>query len=185
MPDFNLILRPLKKLGDVIKIVILEKIYPRDVPDRCKSIATVMNNADEQESISEESILALSQKLEIYLPNISDNLDIPSHITEDLLQKGLPCRHLMPHVKNCCGMKCKIILNNQVVVYEKNNILKGSAYKSVCKNKKCKSEYLLSTWKRKGGEWSYYDDCSKHEYFQSTRCSVFQREFLETIDRNM
>lgn len=188
MPDFNLIFRPFKRLGDVLKLIILAKIFPRDIPNRYKSIVKVMNeglaDSDGQEQrVTEESMLALSQKLETCLPEIGTELAIPTHINKELQEKGMTCKHLMPHIKFCCGTKCKVILNNKVVVYEKNNIWKGSAYKGVCK--KCNAEYLLTTWKPQGGEWTYYEDCSKHDYFQSTRCSVFQKEFLESIDRNI
>lgn len=190
--DLNGIVSPFRKLRDVIKILILGRVFPNVMPDRYAHILKAFIGEEENSTTvtctyTEKDIQSLSDKVENVLPlfddNIQDLLEVPKCVLDEIDLKGEPVKHLVPPIKECCGAKCAITFNNNCLVYEQFKILRGAAYKNKCK--KCKSQYLLTTYKKNGENWKFYKDACESDYFQSTRCSVFHKSLLKSVDIDM
>ena len=109
--DLNGIVSPFRKLRDVMKIIILGRVFPTVMPDRYAHIlkAFTGEEGNSTTTYTERDIQSLSEKVENVLPcfddNIQDLLEVPKSLLEEVNLKVGPVKHLVPPIKECCGVK--------------------------------------------------------------------------------
>ena len=188
--NFNLVLRPLRRLQDAILCSGLLGVFPASIKDRVQHVTNIMNSNRSDKYTSQE-IGQVVDKMETVLPMYGD---IPTDISEEYTKelvinyleenklKHVSYKNLFPPVEYCCNKKLVWSPCCKCIVFERLDAVAGQVYNGFCTE--CSSTYSLNSYKR-GDSDVYYEDVLDHKYFASSRETVFEKDFLYSIDRDM
>ena len=190
--NFNVVLRPLRRLQDAVLCSGLLNVFPPCMKDRISHVKNIMNKNSKDDYTTEEISTAV-QKLENVLPSYGD---APKSISEDFIHGEVrqyvdgntqctdtALRNLFPPVDKCCGKKLEYRASSKCIVFERCvGTVCGQIYSGLCT--RCNTCYSLNSFKAKEVE-TYYPDVPNLKYFMSTRETVFETNLLYSVDRDM
>ena len=186
--DFNMILRPFKKFKDAILCLNLSNVFPKLIPNRVQLITEVINTCSD--GYTDTQVRAAVDKFESILPRYQDSTGnlgsapVPPEISSYINSRegSMSLRNLFPPQSTCCGTNLKFLKGVECMVFEINGALPGLVFVGTCN--KCKTVYDVSHIIRKGKKL-YYANTDEIKYFRSTRDTVFERELLSIVDRDL
>jgi hypothetical protein len=192
--DFNSFLRPLKYLRDFIWCVKLINIFPVGLKDRNKHATNVLNamscsKGEAEDVYKEDDVAMVFEKINVLLPRYGDcpTLVTNSEVKEVVKnyvreRKDVALINLLPPVESCCGHDLKITASSRCMVYERTSASSAILFDGICRS--CKTKYSLNT-KTIGKSEKYYDNVLETDMFASTRETIFSRDLLTAVTRDM
>lgn len=153
--NFNIVLRPFRRLQDILTCINLMNIFPNGTNNRERVIAEILKRTRGKETYTREEVAIATEILYEILPRYGDR---PMTISENVVEKevleyikessNVGLRNLFPPVKICCGTALNFRPSSQCIVFEKNSGgVPGLIYTGSCKNAK---PYIPSTRLRRG-----------------------------------
>ena len=190
--DFNIILRPLRRLQDAVACCKLIKIFPNGIRNRILHIKETLNRFSEGQNYSTDQVALAVQKFDSVLPRYNDNpTDISDNVVEEMVeryilkdsQREVGVRNIFPPVQKCCDRDLDMRSVSRCIVFERcKGALQGQLFDGKCNA--CNKLYTANTIKN-GEIEIHYKDVLDLPYFVSSRETVFDTDFLNFVDREM
>ena len=126
--NFNLVLKPLRRLQDVIMCSSLLNVFPDGMKNRINCIVNVLNRTVHKDKYTTNEVGLAIEKLENVLPMYGDS---PVSISEDFVMKEVidyikdsnitqhGYRNLFPPINEWCSMKLDFRSSTKCVVFER------------------------------------------------------------------